>query len=163
MEILIIILLVLLLTVLILFFWKEWSLFNNTQIELLYRITARSDFEIWRKKKEESLSEDFTDVEIEGFGLKFDTRTKDCLIARRYKYRVESEEGWENEIVWEILDLKSGERLDKIFWGTASPDSVAEVGNRKKSPAQIKRDLEEKERADKLLRGFKFIGIVDCD
>jgi hypothetical protein len=149
--------LVILAAVPLFFFWKEWQLFNNTQTELLYKTMALADYENWRKEIIQSLSKNFSDVEVNGLGLKYDKQTKDCLIARRYKHRVESEEGRENEIVWQIRDLKTGEKIDDVFWGTALPNATPDDGDRKKSTDQIKHDMEEKKRADKLLRDFKFI------
>ncbi|MCX6716323.1 MAG: hypothetical protein NTV72_00115 [Candidatus Taylorbacteria bacterium] len=151
------IILIFILSTFIFYFWKEWRLSNDTQIELLYKIIALTDYDVWRKEKLESLLKHYSSVEVNGFGLKYDKKTKNCLVARRYKHRIESNDGWEKEIVWQIRDLKSGLMIEDIFWGTALINSVASDGNKKKSQEQIKKDIVEKTRAELLLRDFNFI------
>ena len=156
MNTIILVFLVVLLVIAILF-WREWWKFNNVQTELLYKCLALTDYRAWREEKINSLSEKFSDVEINGLGFKYDTSSKDCLIARRYKHKVDSKDGWENDIVWQIRDLRSGAKIDDVFWGTALPGAVAGDGNRRKSAKQIERDQSEKKRAEQLLRGFDFV------
>jgi hypothetical protein len=81
------------------------------------------------------------------------------LLAAGYRARYEDELGWEYEVYWELIDLITGEVLDRWRYGTVGLNDVVNIfsdaGNRKKSETDIARELEQRQRGEKILRDLQ--------
>ncbi len=87
--------------------------------------------------------------------IRWDPKSNQGLLAIGYKARIENKNGWEYQIVWEVIDIIHGRKIDQWFYGTALPNSVAGAGNMKKTKEEIEHDNSEKKRGEKILYPFE--------